>query len=303
MAPAIAGGLVGSRDVDQLLVVIRVALHETTLDQALNTFLEHPHVGLEEADVLDDSTDQLVDGSCLQAFHEPHGNGVNDVLSLGDDRLVHGAHDARLRLVLHHLLGGELRDEVLLEGVALELIVDEDFFVRVVEVGLAARVLYDASLRLAEVGLEGLAERRLVDAQLVHELFAGDTVFLVQLHQNGALRDRDLELVVLRQVGCLHDDRTLVVQPVEFAVLELSIVEVLEDVRDVAQLRRNVHFGRRLERPLAHGEDLSVELDTMDRVCASGLRLLELLGKFLRLADVSEHGLDLRHDILAALYL
>ena len=41
---------------------------------------------------------------------------------------------------------------------------------------------------------------------------------------------------MLLQVGCLHDDRTLVVQPVELAVLELSIVEVLKDERDVGQL-------------------------------------------------------------------
>ena len=153
MEPADAGGLVGSRDVDQLLVVIRVALHEATLDQVLNAFLDHLHIGLEEADILDDATDQLVDGSCLQGLHVAHGNGVDDVLSLDGDILVDGAHDTRFRLVLQHLLGGELRDEVILEGLALKAHVDENFFVRIVEVGLTARVLHDASLRLAEVGL------------------------------------------------------------------------------------------------------------------------------------------------------
>ena len=289
--------------VDQLLVVIKVALHVAKLDQVLNTFLDHPHVGHEEADFLDDSTDQLLGVLFLQALHDSHGNGVNDVLSLDGDRLVDLAHDIRLRLVLHHLLGGELRDEVLLEGIGLVLHVDEDFFVRVIEVGLAARILHDACLGLAEVVLEGLDERCLVDSQLVHELFAGDAVFLVQLHQDSALRDRDLGLVVILQVGCLDDDRALVVKPVELAILEFFIVEVLKDMRDVAQLRRNAHFGRRLERPLAHCEDLSVELDSLDRVCASGLRLLERLEKILRLADVHEHGLHLRHDIVAALYL
>ena len=54
---------------------------------------------------------------------------------------------------------------------------------------------------------------------------------------------------------------------------------------------------------MAHGEDLSVELDSLDRICASRLRLLELLDEVLRLADVLEHGLDLRHDVVAALDL
>lgn len=177
--PIIDDGLRVSRNIDQLLVVVRVSLHEATLDQVLDTLLDHFHVRLEQADVFDNTADEDIHSGGLERLHVAHCHRVNDVLTLHSDGLVDGAHDTVLGLVLDHLLSGELRDEVLLEGVALVLHVDENFLIRIFEVRLATRVLHHADLGLAKVRLEGLAQRRLVDAQLVHEHLHSDAVAVI----------------------------------------------------------------------------------------------------------------------------
>lgn len=58
-----------------------------------------------------------------------------------------------------------------------------------------------------------------------------------------------------------------------------------------------------MERPLTHGENLRLELDTLNDVAPRLLRLLEIFNQVAGLTDVSEHGLDFRDDIVAALNL
>ena len=58
-----------------------------------------------------------------------------------------------------------------------------------------------------------------------------------------------------------------------------------------------------MERPLTHGENLRLELDTLNDVASGLLRLLEILNQVAGLTDVSEHGLNFRDDVVAALNL
>ena len=139
--PNIGDGVNVSRNVDQLLVVVRVSFHEATLDQVLDTLLDHLHVGLEEPDVLDDAAYEQVHRGSLQGLHVTYGHRIDDMLPLHSHSLVDRSHDTVLRLVLDHLLRRQLRDEVLLERVGLELGVHVDLLIRIIEVWLATRFL------------------------------------------------------------------------------------------------------------------------------------------------------------------
>ena len=58
-----------------------------------------------------------------------------------------------------------------------------------------------------------------------------------------------------------------------------------------------------MERPLTHGENLRLELNTLNDVASRLLRLLEIFNQVSGLTDVSKHGLDFRDNIVAALNL
>ena len=58
-----------------------------------------------------------------------------------------------------------------------------------------------------------------------------------------------------------------------------------------------------MERPLTHGENLRLELDTLNDVASGLLRSLEIFNQVSGLTDVSKHGLNFRDDIVAALNL
>ena len=190
--PNFTDGVAGSRNVDQLLVVLGVSFHEATLNEVLNTLLDHLHVRFEEPDVSNDAADENVHRRGLQTLHVTNSHRINYMLPLHSDGLINRAHDAVLRLVFDHLLGSQLRDEVLLERVALEFHVYVDFFIRIVKVRLATSVLHDADLWFAQVCLESLPQGGVIDTEPVQELFHGDSVAVVEFHQNGALGDSDL---------------------------------------------------------------------------------------------------------------
>ena len=58
-----------------------------------------------------------------------------------------------------------------------------------------------------------------------------------------------------------------------------------------------------MERPLTHGENLRLELDTLNDVATGLLRFLEIFNQVTGLTDISEHGLNFRDNVMAALNL
>lgn len=104
------------------------------------------------------------------------------------------------------------------------------------------------------------------------------------------------------EVGRLQDQRALVIQPDELPVRELLLVELIEDHLRVSQLRGHCELLLGLERPVTTGQNLNIKLNILhDRRVL--VVLDEVIEQIFRLVDIGNHGLDLAHDVVAALNL
>ena len=98
---------------------ICVSLQVVSLNQRLNSLLDHARISLEHFDLPDDCIDQRIVALCLTCFHYSHTDRFNNLRSLFNDLCVQLI--AHIFLVLHNLDWICLRnewnhDEIVREG-------------------------------------------------------------------------------------------------------------------------------------------------------------------------------------------